>query len=61
MPAIRPDGVSIGPLHAGVLDLVGKPEYRDHAGERGRWRGRQLPVDRVDRMTSSLATVVCFI
>jgi hypothetical protein len=39
----------------------GKPEYRDHAGERGRWRGRQLPVDRVDRMTSSLATVVRFI
>ena len=43
MPAVRPDRVSIGPLHATVLDLVGKPEHRGDAGERGRRCGRQLP------------------
>jgi len=36
MPALAPDRISIGPLHAGVLDLVGKPEYRGDAGKRGR-------------------------
>jgi hypothetical protein len=58
MPAVGTDRVSIGPLKAGNLDFVGKAEHRGNAGERGRWGGRQLPVDFIDKMTGVLAVVL---
>ncbi len=61
MPALCSDLVGIGPFSAGIFMFVGKPKHRCDAGERGRWCGRQLPVDGVDRVTSSRATVGCFI
>jgi hypothetical protein len=61
MPAVRPDRVGIGPFSTGIFMFVGKAKYFGDAGERGRWCGRQLPVDRVDRMASSQAAVAGFI
>jgi hypothetical protein len=55
MPAVGTDRISIGPLQAGILDLVRKAEHRGNAGERGRWCGRQLPIDVIDEMTGGRA------
>src|SRR5258706_1272405 len=60
MPAVGPDGIGVGPLPAGILDLVCEPEHRGDAGERGRLRGRQLPSDRVDLVTHSPGTIPRF-
>ena len=60
MPAVRPDRIGVGPFAAGIFMFVGKAKYCGDAGERGRQCGRQLPVDRIDRLTRGPATISCF-
>src|ERR1700686_413921 len=48
MPALRTNRVGVGPLHAAVLDLVGKPQHRGNAGKCLGWRRGEPPICLVD-------------
>jgi len=64
MPAFGTDGVGVGPLHAGVLDLVGKPQHRGNAGKYRGWRRGEPPICLVDdsaRDTAALKRLLCSI
>ena len=57
VPAVGTDRVCVGPLKAGILDLVCEAEHRRDTGKRGRLRVRQLPTNRVDLISHSPGTI----
>ena len=57
MPAVGADRVGLGPLEAGILDLVSEPEHRGDTGKRGRLCVWQPPTNRVDIVSRSPAAI----